>query len=762
MPKSDSRPARIPSSNSSTTLPTTFSRREAVAVLAGAAALSAIGSAKGRGADPRYRFPGDGHAQVKYRWQNVRIGGGGFVTGIITHPRTRTVFARTDVGGAYHCDSDTQHWTPITDWVGGPDYSLSGIESLAIDPHHPDRVYIAAGMYTQRWAPHAVMLRSDDRGRSFQGVRVPFKCGGNEAGRFNGERLMVDPHHPDILLFGSRLDGLWKSTDAARSWDRIRSFPIPDGTHGVGIVSVVFNPDSGRPGLPTLEIFVAVSRRSDNLYRSGDAGKTWHVVPGQPRGLRPNHAVLSPDGWVYISYGKEPGPNTMTDGAVWKFHPASGQWKDITPIHPAARHESFGYGTVAVDVRHAGVVMCATFCRWNGGDIIFRSTDGGRHWRPISPRHGGIWDVASAPWLRFHRLEPMVTNWIGSLQIDPHNSNRVWYTTGWGIFRCDNIMAADDGGMTDWVFDCNGFEETVINDLASPMRGPHLVSAMGDISGFRHDDLRISPPHGFYPRGCGSNTCIAVAALHPDFMVRTFGGQKVNIAYSTSGGREWQFFPHQPHGAQYGRAAVNSNGSAIVWTPSSGAWNAPDRPVYYTHDSGRSWHASRGISGGLATCADPINDQRFYAFESQRGALLASHDAGAIFRDVLSGLPHAAGELRAVSGREGEVWLASGAGLYHVKIDDRHLHRCAAINSATHVGFGRAAPGGPYPAIYVVGVSKGVYGFYRSIDAGVTWRRINDFYHQFFDISCIIGDPRIFGRVYLGTSGRGIIFGDIT
>ena len=761
MPETKSRHAHIPSVLGSPTSSASMSRREAITLLAGAAALSAIGSADGRRVASRYRFPGAGRAQVSYRWQNVRIGGGGFVTGIITHPHSNIVYARTDVGGAYRRDFDTHRWIPITDWVGGPDSSLSGIESLAVDPHHPDRVYIAAGMYTQRWAPDAVMLRSDDRGRSFQGVPVPFKCGGNEAGRFNGERLMLDPNEPEILFFGSRLNGLWKSTDAARSWDRVKSFPIPDGTQGVGVVSVVFNPQSGRSGSPTREIFVALSRRSDNLYFSSDAGKTWHLVPGQPWGLRPNHAAISPDGWMYISYGKQPGPNQMTNGALWKYHPPTAQWKDITPLHPAHHRERFGYGTVAVDAQRPGVLMTSTFCRWNGGDIIFRSTDGGEHWRAISPRHGGTWNVASAPWLYFHRLRPMVTNWIGSLQIDPHHSNRVWYTTGWGIFRCDNIMAADDGGVTQWAFDCNGFEETVINDLASPSRGAHLLSAMGDIGGFRHDELRISPPHGVYPHGCGSNTCIAVAPLQPDFMVRTFGGQKVNIAYSTSGGREWRFFPSQPPNAQYGRAAVNSNGSAIVWTPSSGAWNAPDRPVYYTHDSGRSWQASRGIAGGRATCADPINDQCFYAFDPRRGALIASRDAGAVFRELQTGLPHASGELRAAPGREGDLWLASGAGLYRVIIDGRHIHRCAAIHSAVHVGFGRAAPGEQYPAIYIVAVSNGVYGFYRSINAGVTWRRINDFNHQFFDISCIIGDPRIFGRVYLGTSGRGIIFGDI-
>ena len=51
---------------------------------------------------------------------------------------------------------------------------------------------------------------------------------------------------------------------------------------------------------------------------------------------------------------------------------------------------------------------------------------------------------------------------------------------------------------------------------------------------------------------------------------------------------------------------------------------------------------------------------------------------------------------------------------------------------------------------------------FRSIDAGQTWVRINDDQHQrgHAGDTAITGDPRIFGRVYIGTNGRGIIYGD--
>jgi xyloglucan-specific exo-beta-1,4-glucanase len=54
-----------------------------------------------------------------------------------------------------------------------------------------------------------------------------------------------------------------------------------------------------------------------------------------------------------------------------------------------------------------------------------------------------------------------------------------------------------------------------------------------------------------------------------------------------------------------------------------------------------------------------------------------------------------------------------------------------------------------------------VQGVFRSADEGASWIRINDDQHQYGWIGqTVAGDPRVFGRVYLGTNGRGILRGD--
>jgi photosystem II stability/assembly factor-like uncharacterized protein len=202
---------------------------------------------------------------VPYRWNNVVIRAGGFITGIMFSPaKEGLVYVRTDVGGAYRSDDGGSHWIPLTDQFGTKDSTYTGIESIAPDPSDANKVYIAAGMYTADWGGPSAILRSDDKGKTLKMTAMPFKMGGNEDGRGAGERLAVDPNLGSVLFFGSRLAGLWRSTDSGLSWLRVKSFPAPATLAGpgarTGITFVVFDPSSGTKGSATKTIYVGVAQ----------------------------------------------------------------------------------------------------------------------------------------------------------------------------------------------------------------------------------------------------------------------------------------------------------------------------------------------------------------------------------------------------------------------------------------------------------------------------------------------------------------------
>ena len=711
-----------------------------------------------------------------YAWSNVVIGGGGFVTGIIVHPRQKgLMYARTDVGGAYRWDTTAQRWIPITDGIGDVDFT--GIESLAVDPSDPNRVYLAAGIYSRG---KAAILRSADQGRTWLHTDVPFKMGGNESGRFNGDRLAVDPNNGAILFFGSRRDGLWKSVDRGSTWRRVIDFPdigshetaLADAAESrpwfgfnqqpVGIVCVVFDAATSRLGQPTPTLYAAVSTTETNLYRSIDCGATWLPVADQPVGLRPNHLVRAADGMFYLSYGKEPGPNAMTDGAVWKFNPKNGRWTDITPLKPAGADQPFGYGAVAADLQHPSTILAATFAHWKPCDEIFRSTNGGASWMPLLTQAG--WDHAAAPYTQ--NLKP---HWLGNLVINPFNSDQVLFVTGYGIWSSRNMTEADAGQPTRWTFLDNGLEETVPLALLSPPEGAHLLSGVGDIDGFRHDDLNRSPAQGAFDGPRYSNTeDMALAGKNPRIIVRTGTGRNntVRAAISTDGGKTWNALDHEPaNSAGAGTIAVSADGRTIVWTPRRGIPS-------YSSDRGARWQACAEISPHARVVADAVNPSRFYTFDPLAGRLLASTNGAASFAVTPAQFPKTelAGRgfigtgntaLFPTPGIEGDLWLAFNTnGLYHSTNAGASFARSERVQEAYSLGFGKPAPGRDFPALYLSGNVGPAQGLFRSTDAGATWVRINDDQHQFGSISHVTGDPRIYGRVYFATGGRGIIYGD--
>jgi xyloglucan-specific exo-beta-1,4-glucanase len=113
-----------------------------------------------------------------------------------------------------------------------------------------------------------------------------------------------------------------------------------------------------------------------------------------------------------------------------------------------------------------------------------------------------------------------------------------------------------------------------------------------------------------------------------------------------------------------------------------------------------------------------------------------------------------------VPGRPGDLWLAAGNGLlYHSTDGGKTFTQVTSVGTVATLGFGKAAPGASYPAIYLTGIVGGEQGIFQSVDEGGSWVRINNDTQQYAWIGqTITGDPNVFGRVYLGTNGRGILY----
>ncbi|MBT2425111.1 RICIN domain-containing protein [Streptomyces sp. ISL-112] len=692
---------------------------------------------------PGTQSPGTGNGQTEptagpYVWQNAQVVGGGYVTGLVFNPKEKgLLYTRTDMGGAYRWDVAAEQWIPLTYWVGEKDWNLLGIDSLATDPVDPDRLYLAAGTYTNSWAGNAELLRSTDRGRTFKRTALPFKLGANEHGRGAGERLAIDPEDPGTLLLGTRKNGLWRSTDHGVTWSQVSSFPVKDGaSSGAGIAFVTYGPAGSKT------VYAGVADKSSSLYRSTDGGSTWQAVSGQPIGEMPQHGVVSGDGSLYLTYANSIGPSDATAGSVWKHTPAGGAWKNVSPSQG-----NYGFSGLAVDPQKPSTVMVTTLDRWWPEDEVYRTTDGGTTWKAQAAKSKR--DASAAPY-----VGTGTGHWMTALAIDPFDSGHALYGTGSGIWRSKDADATDSGGTSHWTVGARGLEETSLMDAIAPPGGATVISAMGDLGGFRHDSLTKVPAGRLDNPMMVTSTDIDFAQSNPSVMVRVGRGGEQDGAYSTDGGSTWSGFKSEPVGsADSGQVALSADGSAIVWTQ---AGQAP----YRSTDKGASWSKVGGLSTGAVVVADRSSAKTFYSLSD--GTLYASTDGGATFTARASNLP--GGKLTAVPGIAGDLWISGGdKGLLHSTDGGRTFTTLTTVKSASALGFGKAAPGASYQALYLIGTVKDVTGVFRSTDKGATWLRVNDDAHQWGSIGgvgVITGDPDTYGRVYVGTNGRGLQYGD--
>ena len=678
---------------------------------------------------------------ANYTWRNVEINGGGFVSGLIFHPRERgLLYARTDIGGAYRWNPATQRWNPLTDRFGGGNWNLLGIESIALDPNDPNRIYLAAGTYTNDWAGNGAILRSKDRGESWARTDLPFKNGGNEDGRGMGERLIVDPRDSKTLYFGTRRNGLWKSGDFGATWSKIAAFPAPENENGIGISFLTFDAKG--------TLFAGVASKVANLFESRDGGASWQGVEGAPQGFFPHHGVFASDGTLYLTYSNGPGPNGVSDGAVWKRSNA-GVWTKITP----GAGVGFGYAGLGVDARNPQVLMVSSLDRWALGDDVFRSVDGGQNWKSIKAK--STRDSAAAPYLNWGRDQAELGHWIGDVEIDPFDSGHALYTTGATIWGSDNAGALDRGQMTNWSVRAAGIEEVSVSKVISPPVGPHLISGMRDIGGFVHDDLTISPRGGMMatPR-LSRNEGLDFAGQKPTIIVRTGDG---NGGFSLDSGATWTPFPTKP-AAKMDQAPIAVSADGASWI-----WSAGGDSTYFSGDQAATWTKSAGLPDTTSLVSDRVTPNVFYALDTAAKRLLVSGDGGRAFSPRGAALPDGFSKIFASPHGAGDLWLTGSAGLLHSVDGGQTWAKIAAVSGANTLGFGKAAPGARFEAVYLVGEIGGVYGVFRSDNGGQTWVRINDEEHQWGSINqSISGDPRVYGRIFVATNGRGVLWGEPT
>jgi xyloglucan-specific exo-beta-1,4-glucanase len=691
---------------------------------------------------------------VDYVWKNAPIGGGGFVTGIVTHKTTGDRYCRTDVGGAYRWDAANNKWVQLMDWVNESELGFTGVEALALDPQNANNVYMLCGTSYINGGRTAI-LKSTDKGNTFTytDVTSKFKAHGNGSGRGNGERLAVDPKNSNILFCGTRENGLWKSTDAGVTWN-IAWSGVTTTANGNGICFVLFDPAGTVVNGASQTIYIGVSRTgSGNIYKSTDGGTTFTDITATT-GFMPHRAALQGT-TMYVTYSDHQGPqSTNGDGKLYKLNTATGVWTNVTPVHS----KDYCYGGVSIDPTNVNRVIVSTSgIYWNNqfgtgwADFVFLSTDGGSTWT-LKNGTNATYDANGMGW----SAPSTGVNWMDCIEFDQDNLNRVRVIGGGGVYTCPDITAANPT----WKYDVLGIEETALLDVIS-IPGGSVISSFGDVTGFVHEPLTAVPLARLSPSD-PNNQSIAYAAGNTNRVVRASNGGNV-IYYSNDKGATWTGCATNM--GTDGKVSISADGGTILHCPGSSS------TTYYSTNNGASWSACSGVSVQYAApVADQVNSNNFYIFSPRTGELFRSTNKGVSFS--LAGTPGGSTAnypwdpvlIRTVPGLEGHIWVPlTGNGLKYSTNAGATYTTLSNVTYCKTVGIGKAMAGASYPTVFIWGTVSGVTGLFRSTDQGATWLRLNDDAHEFGGAPLLVGDMNAAGRVYMASGGgRGLIYWEPT
>lgn len=423
---------------------------------------------------------------------------------------------------------------------------------------------------------------------------MQWRCIGPHRG---GRVLAVSGVHgePNTYYFGAVAGGVWKTTDAGRTW-----IPIFDNQpiSSIGALAVsTSDPNVVYVGTGEADMRSDISYGA-GMYKSVDAGKSWSYI-----GLSDTRQIgrllidpKNPDVVLVAALGHGFGPNL--ERGVYRTIDGGKTWTRVL-----SKDENTGAVDLAFDpdnsrtvyaslwnVRRPAYVTYAPITGPGGG--IYKSTDGGATWKEIAG----------------HGLPAVTLGRIGLDVVAGQHGKRVYALidagTASGLYRSDN-------GGEDWSL--VGTDSRILSrgwyfgEVRSDPKSPDVVY-VSNVSLYRSSDggktfkaIRGAPGGDDYHS----------LWIDPENPQRMISGVDQGTIVTVNGGRTWSSWYNQPT-AQFYHVAVDNQFPYWVYGAQQDSGTAA---VVSRSDYGqitfRDWHPiGAGESGYILP--DPVDPQIVY------------------------------------------------------------------------------------------------------------------------------------------------------
>lgn len=775
---------------------------------------------------------------IPYSYGNLPIPGGGYVTGFAFHQKVPNIlYCRTDIGGCYRYDFETDNWISLVEHVTHFDRSETFPLAFALDDNRPETLYIVSGMGhpTLGRFPNGYFSVSHDYGKTFTTTEMPCHAHGNNPGRGTGFRLIVDPDDSSIIYFASQEAGLLRTRDFGKSWETINVCADSSKKPEIHLTFVWKAPNS-----KTLVVAsdgstnkTGETSRGQSLFVSYDEGERFIELAQPALGNESNatwtgyvgHRYTFDGKYLYITFNQT-GPyayihdhgyssdcGSVTEGRIMRYEllPDStlGNPKDITPFIPEHGINSdfipFGFGGICHTPQIDGYIITSTLCHPDNDMVL------------VSRNHGESWEVVlkgleignmhfNTPYMKpEYNGKKSLIHWLTDVKINPFDANMAFFNTGTGVFATKNLQQNNFS----WSDCCKGIEETVHLNVYAPVKGSILaLDIVGDLGGFVFTEIDTPCENSFADEN-GNRYITSINADYPDEIPDVFAATPRGnwtgltcggVVYSDDAGKTLRHCA-MPYGISgkldalldrisspnnnSGWVAMSPDAQRLVWSVAEGIHLNNDC-IVYSEDKGESWKHSavydldgKPSVGYLKPFYDRIDNRYVYGF-GEDSRLYVSSDGGATFYEKprpenmpvqdLSGIDaQCIVEIRGIAGESGSFVFAMNIdGLWKIsycrQCDKFTAEKLSKGDDAVYcVGLGIMPDTDDYingdKALYISAVISGEFGFYRSLDFGKTWERINDETQMFGEIKSIDADKKVFGQYYIATGTVGLKYG---
>jgi hypothetical protein len=711
-------------------------------------------------------------------WAQVKIGGGGYVTGIDKSTDETTIVCRNDTYGGHVWNSSTSSWDELITYSSMPAGALpdgtAGVFELRVAPSNSNRLYMMTNGST---------YRSDNRGVTWVDVNMSYDTAGSELARgvtrFMGQKMAVDPINPDVVYLGTPTGGVYVTFNAGASWSQISTGSIPACSTTFGGVNpghpgMCFDATSGSTGGKTNTIYIPVY--GSGVYRSTNAGSTWASISSPLPKVR--HAKVDQSGNYWAA-------GLNSDDSQSNLYKYSGSWS--AQLSPATYGDAVD--SLVIDPANASRVI---IFGQKGEPSL--STNGGTSFGSAIP-----YTTASTaiPWLAYTSQTYMSMGDVIFV-----GSNEIWMANGIGVAKC--TFSATPSSIV-WNFDTTkGIENLTSNDVVVPPspnnklfcgawdRAIHIVTDPTTYPSFHYPDNNFRMAWNTDWATSDPNF-IALLSSFGDVTFSKFGWK------STDGGSTWAAFPTSPGSTgtiplqSGGQWSINGGAIACASPTNIVAVPAGNNMPWYTKDGGTTW--TEIVISGVPTsgetgfgwayynnfrcvCADRVTPNTFYLYNYLTGT---NANTGKVYRSTNSGdtwsvigdnvpNPSSFGSIKAVPGFAGHLFF-NGGGAGGANPGNTRLMRSTdsgatwaeipgyTIREPHALGFGAASPGQSYPSVAFAGWLDGVYGVWRSNDNCVTWRNMGTYplgwLNRFISLD---GSKEVYGTWYGAVVGLSYVY----